>query len=59
LNPGSIAELRRVSWSLRFAEPIVLSDGPKLATLRDAIAHLSKTIPKSDHRTPAVRNAGV
>jgi hypothetical protein len=25
-----------VSWSLRFAEPIVLADGAKLATLRQA-----------------------
>jgi hypothetical protein len=31
-----------VSWSLRFAEPIVLSDGRKLATLREAITHLAK-----------------
>jgi hypothetical protein len=43
-----------VSWSLRFAEPIVLEDGAKLTTLRDAIAHLGKTIPKSDHDMPAV-----
>jgi hypothetical protein len=35
-----------VSWSLRFAEPIVLADGAKLATLRQAIAHLVNTIPQ-------------
>jgi hypothetical protein len=46
-----------VSWSLRFAEPIVLADGAKLATLRDAIAHLGKAIPKSDHDMPAVLTA--
>jgi hypothetical protein len=46
-----------VSWSLRFAEPIVLEDGVKLTTLRDAIAHLSKTIPKSDHDMPTVVTA--
>jgi hypothetical protein len=46
-----------VSWSLRFAEPIVLADGVKLATLRDAIAHLGKAIPKSDHDMPAVLTA--
>jgi hypothetical protein len=46
-----------VSWSLRFAEPIVLADGTKLATLRDAIAHLGKTIPKSDHEMPTVVTA--
>ena len=27
-----------MSWSLRFAEPILLADGVKLATLRQAIA---------------------
>jgi hypothetical protein len=46
-----------VFWSLRFAEPIVLADGVKLATLRDAIAHLGKAIPKSDHDMPAVLTA--
>jgi hypothetical protein len=46
-----------VFWSLRFAEPIVLADGFKLATLRDAIAHLGKAIPKSDHDMPAVPTA--
>jgi hypothetical protein len=46
-----------VSWSLRFVEPIVLADGVKLATLRDAIAHLGKAIPKSDHEMPAVLTA--
>ena len=46
-----------MSWSLRFAEPIVLADGVKLATLRDAIAHLGKAIPKSDHEMPAVLTA--
>jgi hypothetical protein len=33
-----------VSWSLRFAEPIVREDGAKQATLRDAIAHLGKFV---------------
>jgi len=37
-----------VSWSLRFAEPIVLPDGRKLATLRDAISHLAKLIPEAE-----------
>ena len=32
-----------MSWSLRFAEPIVLDDGAQLASLRQAIAHLVKT----------------
>jgi hypothetical protein len=46
-----------VSWSKRFDEPIVLPDGAKLATLRDAVAHLGKTIPKSDHDMPSVTTA--
>ena len=37
-----------MSWSIRFAEPIVLEDGSKLATLRDAIRHLAKMIPKPE-----------
>jgi hypothetical protein len=49
-------ELRRVLVPA-FAEPIVLADGAKLATLRDAIAHLGQAIPKSDHDMPAVLSA--
>jgi hypothetical protein len=51
-----------VSWSLRFPEPIVLPDGGKLTTWREAIAHLGKAIPKSDHEqchrpfAPMIRN---
>jgi hypothetical protein len=36
-----------VSWDQRFAEPIVLPSGVKLESLRDAIAHLVKTVPSS------------
>ena len=46
-----------MSWDLRFAEPIVLRDGAKLASLREAIAHLVKTIPSSDRGTPVVLTA--
>jgi hypothetical protein len=46
-----------VSWSLRFAEPIVLEDGSKLATLRDAIAHLVKLIPKAERNMPEILTA--
>jgi hypothetical protein len=42
---------------LRFAGPIVLENGVKLTTLRDAIAHLGKAIPESDHDMPAVLTA--
>ena len=46
-----------MSWSLRFAEPILLADGGKLSTLREAIAPLDKDIPKSDDEMPAVLTA--
>jgi hypothetical protein len=46
-----------VSWSLRFAEPIVLADGVKLATLRQARAHLVKTVPADERGSPAVLTA--
>ena len=32
-----------MSWSKRFAEPIVLPDGGKLRTLHEAVAHLGKS----------------
>jgi hypothetical protein len=41
-----------VSWTLRFSEPIVLPDGTKLATLWDAVAHLTKIIPKAERNVP-------
>ena len=44
-------------WSMRFAEPIVLPDGGKLATLREAIAHLGKTVAKGERDLPAVVTA--
>jgi hypothetical protein len=46
-----------VSWSLRFAEPIVLADGVKLATLRQAVSHLVKTVPPAEPGSPAVLTA--
>ena len=46
-----------MSWSLRFAEPIVLPDGAKLATLRQAIAHLVKTIPAAERISPSFLTA--
>jgi hypothetical protein len=53
LESDSVAELRRV-WSLRFAEPIVLEDGTRLASLREAIAHLVNTTPAAERGSPAV-----
>ncbi len=46
-----------MSWSQRFDEPIVLPDGAKLRSLREAVAHLGKVIPKSDHDMPSVTTA--
>ena len=48
---------RSMSWDHRFAEAIALPDGVKLASLREAIAHLVKTIPSSDRGMPAVLTA--
>ena len=46
-----------MSWDSRFTEPIVLPDGVKLASLRQAIAHLGKTIPRAEHDMRAVLTA--
>jgi hypothetical protein len=46
-----------VPWASRFADPIVLPDGKKLASLREAIAHLVKTVPAAERRMPAVLTA--
>ena len=46
-----------MSWDSRFAEPIVLPDGIRLASLRESIAHLVKTIPAAERRLPAVLTA--
>jgi hypothetical protein len=46
-----------LSWDSCFAEPIVLPDGVKLASLREAIVHLVKTILSSDRSIPAVLTA--
>ena len=46
-----------MSWSLRFAEPIVLPDGRKLATLRDAVRHLAKMIPEAERDMAEVLTA--
>ncbi len=35
----------------------MLPDGAKIASLREAIAHLVKTVPKAERNAPAVLNA--
>ena len=44
-------------WSKRFDEPIVLDDGTTLTTLRQAIEHLAKIVPKAEHNHPIVLTA--
>jgi hypothetical protein len=46
-----------VPWASRFAEPIVLPDGKKLTSLREAIAHLINTVPAAERQKPAVLTA--
>jgi hypothetical protein len=46
-----------VSWASRFADPIVLPNGQKLASLREAIAHLVNTVPARERQMPSVVTA--
>ena len=46
-----------MSRSLRFPEPIVLPDGAKLKSLREAVEYLGKAIPKFDHEMSSVLTA--
>ena len=46
-----------MSWVKRFAEPIVLDDGTKLATLREALAHLAEIITKAERNLPEILTA--
>ena len=44
-------------WSRRFDEPIILPNGKKLSTLKDAIAWLAKEIPPAEHGMKQVQAA--
>jgi hypothetical protein len=46
-----------VSSEERFAERLVLDDGTKLATLREALAHLAKIFTKAERDLPKVLTA--
>jgi hypothetical protein len=46
-----------VSWLREFDEPIETPDGKQLRTLREAVAYLAKTVPKSELGMPAVTTA--
>jgi hypothetical protein len=42
-------------WSRRFDEPIELSNGHRIVTLRDAVTWLVETVPKDQHGTTELR----
>jgi len=44
-------------WQRKFDDPIELPDGTRLNTLREAVAYLAKTVPKSERDMPAVATA--
>jgi hypothetical protein len=46
-----------VSWDSRFAEPIGLPSGVRLASLRNVIVHLVNTLPSSERGTPVILTA--
>ena len=46
-----------MSWDRKFDDPIVLPGATKLLTLRQALNHLVKTVPKAERNMPQVLNA--
>jgi hypothetical protein len=46
-----------MSWSRRLDEPVVLPNGKKLVTLKDAIAWLAKEVPPAEHGMKQVQAA--
>jgi hypothetical protein len=44
-------------WQREFGHPIEAPDGTRLNTLREAVAYLAKTVPKSERDMPAVTAA--
>jgi hypothetical protein len=44
-------------WQRKFDDPIETPDGTRLNTLREAVAYLAKTVPKSERDMPAVTTA--
>ena len=45
-----------MAWSTPFDEPIVLPNGRKLITLKDAGAYITR-LPKAEHAAPEWQNA--
>ena len=44
-------------WQRKFDDPIILPNGTRLETLREAIAYLVKAVPASERGMPAVTTA--
>jgi len=44
-------------WHRKFDDPIETPDGQHVNTLREAVAYLAKTVPKSERDMPAVTTA--
>jgi hypothetical protein len=44
-------------WQRGFDDPIGAPDGTRLDTLREAVAYLAKTVPKSERDMPIVTTA--
>jgi hypothetical protein len=44
-------------WQRRFDAPIEAPDGTRIDTLREAVAYLAKTVPKSERSMPTVTTA--
>ena len=44
-------------WQRKFQDPIILPNGTRLDTLREAIAYLAKAVPASERGLPAVTTA--
>jgi hypothetical protein len=44
-------------WSRKFDDPLETPDGTRLNTLREAVAYLAKTVPRSERDMPAVTTA--
>jgi hypothetical protein len=54
---GGVVCVMLNGWLRKFDEPIETPDGKQLRTLREAVAYLAKTVPKSECDMPAVTTA--
>ena len=49
--------IENTGWSREFDDPIILPDGTELTTLKEAVAYLAKTVPKTERNMPQVLTA--